>query len=435
MLPDEPSNTAAASADLRHLLRLLHYTTGMSASAHSAEGSISATVGPPDLNVSSARYAPVSWPHQRTVPLVELERDDLERFRLRYTGFSSYTILLGPFVIEEPAAHSVHASLERIDSGSHTRASIMKFLTSLPVVTVQSVGYLAESLVLLCAGADSADTSVPTVEQESRQERPRRHPEPIAEKIPRQRTLERLRAAYLDHGVRHHPIALEREFLRRVRRGDRSVLDMLPDFEDYPVTPITDGTLERALRNRVIIAVALCARAAIDAGLDSEMMLTLGDVYIQQVEQAASQLDIARIEFRMFDDFVSRISNFRRSGISRPVARCISHIQQNLGERISVGSLSELSGVSQRHLSYLFSSQTGKTITQFVREQRVSAACDMLRYTTESLLDVALSLGFSSQSHFTQIFSAETGVTPGVYREQPDPDVILHRFLEDFADI
>jgi AraC family transcriptional regulator len=49
---------------------------------------------------------------------------------------------------------------------------------------------------------------------------------------------------------------------------------------------------------------------------------------------------------------------------------------------------------------------------------RMSEARRLLRETRQSAVAVALDLGFSSPSHFAQVFRRETGLTPSAYRRQ-----------------
>jgi AraC-like DNA-binding protein len=54
---------------------------------------------------------------------------------------------------------------------------------------------------------------------------------------------------------------------------------------------------------------------------------------------------------------------------------------------------------------------------RYVLERRVDRAKEMLRDTGTSLVEISLSLGFSSQSHFTNTFHRFVGATPGEFRE------------------
>jgi AraC family transcriptional regulator len=53
----------------------------------------------------------------------------------------------------------------------------------------------------------------------------------------------------------------------------------------------------------------------------------------------------------------------------------------------------------------------------------VAKALDVLRSDSTPLSRVALELGFSSQSHFTRLFSEATGITPARYQKRFKPTV------------
>jgi AraC family transcriptional regulator len=42
----------------------------------------------------------------------------------------------------------------------------------------------------------------------------------------------------------------------------------------------------------------------------------------------------------------------------------------------------------------------------------------LLRQTRKSVIEIGLDLGYTSPSHFAQVFRRETGSTPGAYRRQ-----------------
>ena len=55
---------------------------------------------------------------------------------------------------------------------------------------------------------------------------------------------------------------------------------------------------------------------------------------------------------------------------------------------------------------------------KFQLTSRVNEARRRLRETNESIVAIALDLGFSSQSHFAQVFRREAGMSPSDYRRQ-----------------
>lgn len=83
-------------------------------------------------------------------------------------------------------------------------------------------------------------------------------------------------------------------------------------------------------------------------------------------------------------------------------------------------SLSDMSmrvGMSPSHFAKKFRHTTGLSMGRFVNRRRIWRSLEILK-TDSPLASVALDLGFSSQSHFTHMFSHLTGMTPAKYQKQ-----------------
>ena len=82
-------------------------------------------------------------------------------------------------------------------------------------------------------------------------------------------------------------------------------------------------------------------------------------------------------------------------------------------------TLARIAGVSPSHLSRLFKSQTGTSITRFRNQQRVRRF--MLLYRdgrNTTALAAALEAGFGSYAQFYRVFRAETGGRPSLSRTE-----------------
>ena len=75
-------------------------------------------------------------------------------------------------------------------------------------------------------------------------------------------------------------------------------------------------------------------------------------------------------------------------------------------------------GIHPVHLCREFRKHCGCTFGEYVRELRLAFASEQLRNTRKSLTDVALSAGFSDQSHLTRSFRRYSGLTPLQFRRQ-----------------
>lgn len=93
------------------------------------------------------------------------------------------------------------------------------------------------------------------------------------------------------------------------------------------------------------------------------------------------------------------------------------YIEQHFAAELSVDHLAALLQMSPAHFSRAFKETFGSSPHAYVMDRRISAARLILRAErSRSLAEVAASLGFSSQSHFTEAFKRRMGVTPGRWR-------------------
>jgi AraC-like DNA-binding protein len=96
--------------------------------------------------------------------------------------------------------------------------------------------------------------------------------------------------------------------------------------------------------------------------------------------------------------------------------RVVEHIEANLGERIDIGELASLAGLSECHFSRAFRQSVGMPPHRYVVSRRIAVGAALIERTERSMTDVAVSIGFSDHSHFTRTFGRMTGETPSSYR-------------------
>jgi AraC family transcriptional regulator len=83
---------------------------------------------------------------------------------------------------------------------------------------------------------------------------------------------------------------------------------------------------------------------------------------------------------------------------------------------VALAEIAQVVGVHPAHLARAFRQHKGITIGDYLRELRIEAARRQLSGSDQPLSDIAADAGFSDQSHFSRLFRAATGHTPGAYR-------------------
>jgi AraC family transcriptional regulator len=91
-------------------------------------------------------------------------------------------------------------------------------------------------------------------------------------------------------------------------------------------------------------------------------------------------------------------------------------IDERLGVHFSIRELAALMNLGPQRFTERFRMTTGLPPWQYVQARRVRKAEDLLAHRKTSLAQIALAVGFCSQSHFTNVFRQATGVTPRQYR-------------------
>jgi AraC-like DNA-binding protein len=96
----------------------------------------------------------------------------------------------------------------------------------------------------------------------------------------------------------------------------------------------------------------------------------------------------------------------------------VDYIDAHLRLAPTLSAMAVVSALSPSHFAKKFRQSTGLSLQRFINRRRVLASMPLLQANSDTLIGVACDLGFSSQSHFTRLFSEMSGMTPAKYRKQ-----------------
>jgi len=113
----------------------------------------------------------------------------------------------------------------------------------------------------------------------------------------------------------------------------------------------------------------------------------------------------------------------------------LDHLHRRYSEKITLGDVADLMGVTPNYASYLIRRGTGRTFQDNLSFIRTGHAVRLLMSTDRSLLDIALSVGFSDPKYFSRSFRRLYGVSPRQMMRKPDwRDAILNPFRNEGLD-
>jgi len=99
------------------------------------------------------------------------------------------------------------------------------------------------------------------------------------------------------------------------------------------------------------------------------------------------------------------------------VNAAITYLANSLAQPPELKELARKVGTYEKRLSRAFKEVQGKTVFEFVREERLRVARHLLLDTSLSVTNIADELGFSSAANFATAFRKELNVTPSAFRE------------------
>ena len=150
------------------------------------------------------------------------------------------------------------------------------------------------------------------------------------------------------------------------------------------------------------------------SSIDLMLQLIANDLGEEKANYVADQLIYSSI--RTNED-QQRLSIPTRIGVRHPkLSRVIQTMEINIEDPISASDLATNVGMSTRQLERLFRRYLNKSPKRYYMGLRLQKARNLLMQTDMSVINVALSCGFSSPSHFSKCYRSHYATTP--YRER-----------------
>lgn len=97
--------------------------------------------------------------------------------------------------------------------------------------------------------------------------------------------------------------------------------------------------------------------------------------------------------------------------------RVMEYVETNLAEPVSLNDLALAAGLTRMHFAAQFRAATGLSPHEYLLRRRIERAQEMLLDANATLVDIALSVGFQTQSHFTSVFKRFVGQPPRAWRQ------------------
>lgn len=224
---------------------------------------------------------------------------------------------------------------------------------------------------------------------------------------------------------RRNPYEFEQEMFFCIRHGLTSRLKSLATTARITETGILANDPLRNTKNAIIILNSLSLRAAIAGGLNKETAYQLGTIYIQKTEACIDLKQLSAISHTLRLDYCERVREIHFPHYNdQTILKALHYINENVHNKISATEIADMLGISKIYLSTRFNIVTGRSLPDYINQQKILEAKRLLIITDKPLSEISEYLSFSSQSYFQNIFKKITGITPLEYRNTYEKNIL-----------
>lgn len=134
--------------------------------------------------------------------------------------------------------------------------------------------------------------------------------------------------------------------------------------------------------------------------------LALQELLIRLMQSQARNL--------IFENYQQNMNRYR-------FAYIVKYIKENIGKELTVLELSNLACMSESNFFKTFKRELGISPIDFVLQERIGLAKQLLARTHKTITDICFEAGFNSVNYFSTLFKKYEKVSPTQYRAQYQP--------------
>lgn len=213
--------------------------------------------------------------------------------------------------------------------------------------------------------------------------------------------------------------AFENELIRAVSLGQPHMENQFRSafsndfFEKRATTPL------RNAKNYAIIMNTLLRKGAEKGGVHPLYLDSLSSEFAHKIENLSSLTENDALMSEMFRAYCRLVRKHTLRKYSLTVQKTILKIEADISVQLAPKKLAQQQGVTLGYLSTVFKKETGKTLSEYIRERRMEYAEYLLRTSNLQVQTIALHCGIMDAQYFSKLFKKQYGKTPLDYRRTP----------------
>lgn len=188
----------------------------------------------------------------------------------------------------------------------------------------------------------------------------------------------------------------------------------------FSTATLNRGTLDSRTSHRSYLYAANTSFRIVaqQVGVHPVYLDDISNLYVQKLANCISHNQLDKVYQEMIEAYCSLCREYPNRKYSQNVQTIINYILINLSNDLTPQSIAAAVNFSPGYISHKFKEETGMTLVNYITQQRIRIAKQMLADTDMLIRDISSYVGIPDSNYFVKIFKKEVGLTPNAYRKK-----------------
>ena len=219
-----------------------------------------------------------------------------------------------------------------------------------------------------------------------------------------------------ENELRRLPMQKEYDFLEKIRQGKyhEVTFSAFNTLESY----MGISTKDRKKFFHITVATITLATRAARGGLRPDDSYDISEAMLQLLEKATTIEEMQDVIQLTSVTFARCVHESKQEQKLYIIEKTRVYINRNITKKIYLDEIADYVGVNPTYLSRVFSHKEGMSIQEYIQQEKVTMASNLLIFTNFSVAEISQYVGYQSQSNFSSVFKKWKGIPPSDYRKQ-----------------
>ncbi|MSU00491.1 helix-turn-helix domain-containing protein [Tissierella pigra] len=212
----------------------------------------------------------------------------------------------------------------------------------------------------------------------------------------------------------------EIDLIREVSNGNlQKALKLYDEFfsRKFIYNVIENNSLEYVKSYIISISLLICHNV-IRKGVSAYSAKAKYHAFLNLIEKSTTKEDTLNTGKQLIHGYIRQLIKISNPIDNIYIRKAVDYIQDNLGEDLTLSMVADHIGLSKCYFCSQFKKELDMSFTEYLAYARIEKSKYLLCNSDKSILDIAILIGFNSQSYFSAQFKKYTGISPKEFRNK-----------------